>query len=419
MRGRAWTVCCVAALAAAPRLFVAWELPLAGPPAARECAPDEGLQYWTVMRYAGGDFATWPASGSIYSAYPPVPYLPHAAALALGRLLTDDAASERFPSRWWRLRHYATARLGGVLLGCLTAVLAALAAEAWSGSRRLALASGAAVALFPQLVFVNGYVNADSFTVAAVAALAAALARWAAAGEGRTGIGWVGAAVGAVALGKPTGYAALPPTAVWLLDAHRRGRLDARALGRAAFAASAVAAPALAVNAVRNAGDCLGLAKYRELVATEYTTHPATAALPFLRELARSSFGVFGRADLPMPPAYYVGAACFFVAGVAAGLRALRPAGAVAAAGAPRVRAAGWLAAAVTTALALVLWNGWTVDAQPQGRYLLPTLVPLWAAITCALGGVSARPVLLAGWLLFLAAATTRALVLIHAHPCL
>ncbi|MCC6848845.1 MAG: glycosyltransferase family 39 protein [Deltaproteobacteria bacterium] len=419
MRGWTRTVCLVATLAAAPRLVVAWELALGAPPTAPECAPDEGLQYWTVMRYADGDVATWPASGSIYSAYPPAPYLWHAAALALGRRLPDACATERFPSSWPRLRHYATARLGGVLLGCLTVIFAILAAEAWSGSRRLAIASGVAVALYPQLVFVNGYVNADSFTIAAVAALAAALARWAAAGEGGAGLAWVGAAAGAVALGKPTGAAALPPTALWLLDAHRRGRLDARALGRAALAAAVVAGPTLALNGLRNGGDGLGLLKYRTLVATEYAAHPATAALPFLRELARSSFGVFGRADLPMPAAFYVGAACFLAVGVAAAGRAARSASTVAGASTPRARAAWWIAAALTLDLALVIWNGWTVDAQPQGRYLLPTLVPLWAAVTCALGGVSGRPVLLAGWLVFLATATTAALVLIHTHPCL
>src|SRR5262245_29170203 len=72
LSGRVVLLLLMAALV--PRLFVAWTLPLAASPAAPECAPDEGLQFWTVMRYAAGDFATWPASGSIYSAFPPLPY---------------------------------------------------------------------------------------------------------------------------------------------------------------------------------------------------------------------------------------------------------------------------------------------------------------------------------------------------------
>ena len=69
-----WAVVMLVVLALAPRLLVTWELPLAASSDHPECAPDEGLQYWTVMRYAEGDVATWPASGSIYSAFPPLPY---------------------------------------------------------------------------------------------------------------------------------------------------------------------------------------------------------------------------------------------------------------------------------------------------------------------------------------------------------
>ena len=55
-------------LALVPRLVIAWDLPLAATPDQPECAPDEALQYWTVMRYASGDFATWPAMSAARSA---------------------------------------------------------------------------------------------------------------------------------------------------------------------------------------------------------------------------------------------------------------------------------------------------------------------------------------------------------------
>jgi hypothetical protein len=81
----------------------------------------------------------------------------------------------------------------------------------------------------------------------------------------------------------------------------------------------------------------------------------------------------------------------------------------------------------IVVGLALVAANGALVDAQAQGRYLLPALVPVWVAVTCALGAIpggAPRPLprvgtlLLAAWLGFLAAATATGLVLVHAHPC-
>ncbi len=400
-------------LALAPRLFVAWTLPLAASEAHPECAPDEGLQFWTVMRYADGDFATWPASGSIYSAFPPVPYALHATTLAAGRALFGNRIPARFPSDWWRLASYTAARLGSVLLGVLTVLLLARAVLAWSASGRPALAAGAAIAVYPQLVFVDGYVNADAYTIAAVAALAAALAVWAAAGEGRQYVAAVGAAIGLVVLGKPSGWPALAPTAFWLLDAWRRRRLAPGTLARVGILVVLVAGPVLALNALRNGGDALGLARYRTLMTTVYPARPLAGlgALPeFLAELGRSSFGVFRNADLRLPTGFYAVAAAFALLALGLGAARSRARDDTAA------RALGWLGATVVLSLALVVWNGMTVDAQPQGRYLLPALAPAWAAITCVLGR---SPVLLAAWIGFLAVATAGALALVHAHPCL
>lgn len=412
-----WTVVLLVVLALAPRCFVAWDLPLAATPAEAECAPDEGLQYWTVMRYAGGDFATWPASGSIYSAFPPAAYAPHAAALALARALPGDAWPARFPSSWWRLRRYGAARLGGMLLGVATVLAAAALAATWTHSRRLALASGIALAWHPQLVFVNGYVNADAFTILAVTALALALSRWAAGGEGRAGVVAVGATAGLVALGKPTGFPALVPTVLWLGDAFRRGRLGRSAAAFAGAAAALVALPVLAWNALRNAGDPLGLGKYRELLGSGYHGEPLRGGFgAFLATLARSSFGVFRHADLSLPAAFYVLALGFVAVGIVAAVVPL--ARASRADGRP-ARAAAWVGSCFVVSLALVAANGALVDAQAQGRYLLPALVPVSVAVTCALGALPrVGVVVLVCWLGFLATATATGLALIHAHPC-
>jgi hypothetical protein len=180
-----------------------------------------------------------------------------------------------------------------------------------------------------------------------------------------------------------------------------------------------VAAPVLVANGVRNHGDLLGLGKYRALLATEYVGRPIAGPegfASFVAELARSSFGVFRNADLALPSACYVGAAAFLVLGLVMGVAALRRSAPPASAGA-EYRAVAWLASCLAVGVALVVWNGLAVDAQAQGRYLLPVLVPLWAAITCALGS-GGRGALLAAWLGFLVVASGIALALVHAHPC-
>jgi 4-amino-4-deoxy-L-arabinose transferase-like glycosyltransferase len=411
-------------VALVPRQIVAWTLPLAASEGRPECAPDEGLQFWTVMHYAAGNLATWPASGSIYSAYPPAQYALHAACLRAVRAALDNGWPARFPSSWWRLQSYPAARLGGLLLGCLTVLCAAWSAAIWSGSRRLAVASGLAVALYPQLVFANGYVNGDSYTVAAVACLVLALSRWATASEGESGALWLGCAAGLVLLGKPNGYAALPPTAVWLLDALRRRTIPLRTIARAGCAAVIVAAPVLVWNAIRNGGDPLGLRKYGELMVGAYHAQPAAGAWAehaprFLHDLGRSAFGVFRNADLHLPSGFYLGAALFLGLGIVAGARAWRQRSAAGSTAALGARAMLWLAATLAVNVALVVWSSWAVDYQPQGRYLLPAIVPLATAVTCAFGHVrKGGVVLMLSWLGFLAAATVTAVALIHAHPC-
>src|SRR5690606_27990629 len=99
----------------------------------------------------------------------------------------------------------------------------------WTTSRRSALLAGLVAAVFPQLVFLNGYVNADSFTVAAGAVFVLALSAWAIGGEGDRGIVALALTAALVVAGKPSGYFVLVPTAAWLGWAWSRGRLGVRA----------------------------------------------------------------------------------------------------------------------------------------------------------------------------------------------
>jgi hypothetical protein len=154
-------------------------------------------------------------------------------------------------------------------------------------------------------------------------------------------------------------------------------------------------------------------------VTTAYAAHAiaGAGALPaFFGDLARSSFGVFRKADLPLPSIFYFGVVGFFGLAFILGTTHRSPP-ADRDAALPAARVCAWLASTLILSIALVVWNGVTIDAQPQGRYLLPALVPVWAAVTCVLGRRS--DVALGGWLAFLAVSTGMALALVHAHPCL
>jgi hypothetical protein len=403
-------------LAVTLRLFAAWAIPL-GFGASFNCAPDEAGHFWAAHELALGHGATWPESLSIYSAYVPAPYLAHAAAFALlGRF--DRPWLYRMPLEAERVRGYPLVRLGSILLGAVAVVALALAAATWTESRAAGITAGAVTALYPQLVFVDAYTNGDAYTVAAGALLALALARWARAGETNAGLGAVAAALGAVLLGKPNGYAFVVPTVCWMAWAVTRRRVRGATLGRALAIVLAVAGPMLAWNAVRNAGDVLGLARYRHFLAGPYRP-AAIATVPdalatFARLLATSAFGRFANMSLPLDTPLLVVALLLLVVGTAAALARLRDADG------PTIRGALWLATTVALGLALVAYNCWRVDFQPQGRYLLLEAVLLTIVAAWAPRG-SARPLWRAWpalYVAFLAVAALETELLLLAHPC-
>ena len=398
------------------RLVAAWAIPL-GFGASFNCAPDEAGHFWAARELALGHGATWPESLSIYSAYVPAPYLAHAAAFALfGRL--DRPWLYRMPLEAERVRGYPLLRLGSILLGALTVVALALAAATATASRAAGIVAGAVTALYPQLVFVGAYTNGDAYTVAAGAFLVLALVRWARAGETDAGLGAVAAAMGAVLLGKPNGYAFVVPTACWIAWAAARRRVRLVTLGRALAIVLAVAGPMLAWNAVRNGGDVLGLARYRQFLAGPYQP-TAIATVPdalatFARLLTTSAFGRFANMSLALDTPFLMIALVLLVVGTAAALARLRDSDGT------TIRGALWLATCVALGLALVAYNCWRVDFQPQGRYVLLEAVLLTVVAAWAPGGSSrpawrAWPVL---YVAFLAVAALETELLLLAHPC-
>jgi hypothetical protein len=403
-------------LAVALRLFAAWAIPL-GFGADFNCAPDEAGHFWAAHELALGHGATWPESLSIYSAYLPAPYLAHAAAIALLARL-DRPWLYRMPLAAERVRGYPLARLGSILLGAATVIALALAAATWTASRSAGIVAGAITALYPQLVFVDAYTNGDAYTVAAGALVALALARWARAGETDAGLGAVAAATGAALLGKPNGYAFVVPTLCWIAWAVAQRRVRGATLGRALAIIVVVAGPMLAWNAVRNDGDVLGLARYRQFLAGPYQP-AAIAAIPdalatFTRLLTTSAFGRFANMSLPLDTPLLLVALVLLVVGTAAGLARLRGSdGAI-------IRGALWLATSVALGVALVAYNCWRVDFQPQGRYLLleavlVTIIAAWAPHGSTRPLRRAWPVL---YVAFLAVAALETELLLLARPC-
>lgn len=403
------------------RVLVAWSLPLDASDTVRECAPDERGHLAVIQPLASGTVPEWPRDTAvIYAAFPPVPYLAHAAVLAGGRLLPGTERWWRFPPRTPEGAGHLWARAGSVLLGVATVVLLAAAALQWTSRLAAARDTALVAALYPQLVFVGGYSNADAYTIAAGALVVLALARWARRGEGDGGLGLLALALGLVGLGKPSGYFLLVTTTAWVVAMAFAGRVGARALARATAILVAVAAPCLAWNAWRNDGDVLGLAHYAAWLAS--LRHPFTPGIEipnaprlFVEWLSYSSFGVFRNLDLYLPTPFYVAALAFLLVGLG------RAAGRWRGAPATDRRGVVWLAASVALNLALVVYNCWFVGFSPQGRYVL-LMVVLLTAIALSVPGRRAQPGFWRAWpygygaLLALAALWTVATI--HANPC-
>jgi 4-amino-4-deoxy-L-arabinose transferase-like glycosyltransferase len=420
---RAWlpfaAALAIAAVALAPRLFLAWAIPLGAGSRDPSCAPDESHHFPAVRALAEGRPLRFPESGVPHAAYVPTAYVPQALCQALlSAAGADGWTFGRLPVVDYRFNGYWLARAGSVLAGVAGVLVLAFAAFSLTGSSAAAFLTGLAAALHPQLAFVGSYVNGDVATFLFGALLVLALARWARAGEGDRGLAGVGLGVGIVLLGKPNGYALLVPTAAWLLWAALRGRTSRRSLVRAAALALLVAGPPLAWNASRNGGDPFGsrtlTAWVRANPALKDGRTLKADPVDFVRATARSSFAVLGNNSLPLPGSWYLAAALLVGGGLAAAAVALRRAEGV------WRRGAAWLLAAFVVNAALLVRMSWWVDYQPQGRYLLlPAVLVVLAALLApaALFRGSRRWAWPAAGVLFLGGATFLACRLVLDFP--
>lgn len=404
-------------LTALPRLFVLWALPLASGSSDPNCAPDELAHFWVVRDIALLKFTAWTPEGfSIYAAFPPVQYFMHALLYSLHPL--SPSLLTRFASPHDVVVGYGYARLGGVVLGITTVLTLAQVVWRIERSRNAALFTGAFVALTPQLVFVNSYVNADSFTIAAGAVLTLAVVSWSEDPRAAVPTLWLGVALGIVLVGKPSGFFLLPSTLALIATYAREADGPVKTVGRLIVGTCVVAAPVLFWNACRNEGDAFGLIAYGDFLRHRWTRIPPpgpTPALTFIASLTMSTIGTFRNMDLRLSEQLYWIAGGAYIIGL--GLSASAWPGA-----SKRVRRLlGWVALSVAINVALVWWNSWFVDFQPQGRYILLSF--LFLALVAGLCPLrehrSWRMAWMASYLAIQAILCVASLRLIYLTPCL
>lgn len=366
-----------------------------------------------VRELARGVAPTWPDTPTIYGAFLPTVYIPHAAALYLGSKWTESPILYRFYPRWPLMVGYPLARLGSILMGVVTVVAFAAIAAIWTADRRSAFLAGFVATIFPQLVFLNSYVNADSFTVAAGAIFVLAISAWAAAGERSHGLDAVAICAAFVIAGKPSGYFLLVPTAGWLCWAWTRNQIESRFVARALVLFIAIVGPLLVWNTLRNDGDILGLAKFHTWLAqwdrADARTMPNALVLA-ITTLLESSFARFRNMDLRLPLIFYVAAyLLLFVGLTAATARVCRSREPVFA------RAAVWLATSVALNLGLVIYDTWFVEFQAQGRWVLLSFLLLTVVAVLAIR-TRLWPAL---YVTFLMLACVASVLVVFRNPCL
>jgi len=277
------------------------------------------------------------------------------------------------------------------------------------GTRLTALIIGAFI---PQVTFLGGYVNDDSFGLAAGAAVLYASGLLLRDGLRRGTALAVGASLGCLALSKENYYAVI---LVFALCAALRLRREWRRRTARRFIGLLTLGTALGALLsgwwfVRNAllySDALGLTatgRAMDAISPGYSIHHSLAAqhytiLDLLRRTLwvrmsfRSFWGYFGNMGIALPDNIYVYITLCAVIGLAGTIHSglthlivrrysvhIEP---------WRTQLWGAFIGLVVVMLLLSLWSSWVKDYQPQGRYLFPSLVPVALLLAIGLHGWS------------------------------
>jgi hypothetical protein len=307
-----------------------------------------------------------------------------------------------------QLPYNPLARLLNVLL--LAATLAALIVAAQRNT--LAAILGLTMLAMPQVIYLYAYLNSDAWGLSAViCTFLFLLTRADLLARRRDGL-WLGLLLATVALSKEPFWLGLPFLLVlaayraWpqLAGAKRRTALEALAL--AALLVLALAAPLKIIYPLSQPNYAAQATATRDQRAwpgfgPSSPTEPsrqirdkgqpfsAIAASPqWYESTARSSYGLFGHFNVGLPAWQY------YLAGLAA-LLALGATGGVALSQRQRLSALErslLIVAPLTIGLCLIasLRHSWTVDIQPQGRYLFGAL-PAFALLIGGLGPLDPR----------------------------
>lgn len=322
-----------------------------------------------------------------YFSYAGQPQLPYVIAGLFVDMPTD--------SEWM---DYRQARAPGALWMALTTMFAFLLGRRLTGSPAIAAAIAAIVALWPQLTFVNAYVNQDAYTVMAGTGLMWSWWRGAQRDWDYDDAALTGLFIGLVVQGKLTGYPLLALSVVVLAATLRGGprRVTTRVM--------TLLGTALAFCAwwLATAFDLYGLDVYasgradqmaRELAIVSGSARDNGFSIiemifegDWLITTTRSFVGTFGGMDVPISVWLYLLVGSVVVFGTIGSLMRL------ASTSWARVRgdaARSWLIGCTLAPIVIMplmsLLQSWLIDFQPQGRYLFPALVPLVVVIVLGL----------------------------------
>jgi hypothetical protein len=277
--------------------------------------------------------------------------------------------------RYWPQR---AARLLACVISTFTVAFVWHAGLA-AGGRTVALFAALVVGLLPMFAFRAGHVSNDP-----LAGCFAAAATWGMIRLLREPFSWriaclTSAAVGLAYMTKISAIALVPPVALAIVLAEPAPTLRTRAVRLTALAVAAAIVAPWTVRNVLLYGDPFASEAMRTAVAHIITDRPLFSAYfvdVFPRMLIKSFIGIFGWANLVLPPIAYRPYVVLFAAGLAgAAVATLR-------------RRLDWrlvavLAAACLAALAIVVRINLQFT-QPQGRYLMPGLPAF--AVLLALG---------------------------------
>ena len=375
-------------LAAAFVLFAAWSLVVPINEAPDEPAHWQYARYlhdhWRLPHYAPG-FEEANSPPLAYALFAPLATEDHSPDIVISRRPNGDTVSLAEPRLFLNLGEdygrYWPQRLARLLAAAISVgtVFFVWRAGLAAGGPQAGLIAALFAALLPMFAFRAGHVSNDALMACCAAAATWGMARLLREPFSWRVAWWTSAAVGLAYMSKISAIALVPPFALALLASEPAATWRVRIRRLSALAmAGAIVAPWSIRNVVLY-GDPFASEAMRHAVAHLITDRSLFSAYfigDFPRMLIKSFIGVFGWANVLMPPLAYRPYVLFFaiaVAGAIVGLWRRRL----------DWRLAGVLAVAVFGALAVVVRINLQFT-QPQGRYLLSGLPAF--AVLIALG---------------------------------